>query len=55
MKRFNESGRADVYSDKAEPHVEYVRGNYWLRAVRRLFAGNLRAVCRDNHNNGEGS
>lgn len=33
MNYFNEYGGADVCSSKADPHMEYVWGNYWLSTV----------------------
>lgn len=37
----NHTGRADVYCNKTNPHVEYVRGNYWLSTVNY----SLQATC----------
>lgn len=37
----NHTGGADVYSNKADAHVEYVRGNYWLSAA----SYSLQATC----------
>lgn len=37
----NHTGGADVYFNKADPHMENVRGNYCLSAVRY----SLQATC----------
>lgn len=37
----NHTGRTDVYPNKADPHMEYVRGNYWLSTV----SYSLQASC----------
>lgn len=51
MKHNKRSAQADVQSNKAEPHMEYVTGNYWVCTASWLLANNLHTVWKDDYNN----
>lgn len=47
----NRTGRADAYSDKAAPHMEYVRWKWLVKQCKLLFASHLCTVWKDDHSN----